>query len=81
MLVKQRDNEIAILVNYLNKKKEAGGDAGVPVHRNPDDSYQQLNTTSNSSQQHNRSSTQEEQKDQPTLYQMMKGQASPRQGQ
>ena len=29
MLVKQRDNEIAILVNYLNKKKE--GDAGVPL--------------------------------------------------
>jgi hypothetical protein len=27
MLVKQRDNEIAILVNYLNKKKsgESGG--------------------------------------------------------
>lgn len=29
MLVKQRDNEIAILVNYLNKKKE--GDPGVPL--------------------------------------------------
>lgn len=32
MLVKQRDNEIAILVGYLNKKKESGGsDVGVPV--------------------------------------------------
>ena len=33
MLKKQRDNEIAILVGYLNKKKETGGgsDAGIPV--------------------------------------------------
>ena len=31
MLVKQRDNEIGILLNYLNKQKEQGGDAGVPV--------------------------------------------------
>jgi hypothetical protein len=32
MLVKQRDNEIAILVNYLNKKKSGEGDGpGVPV--------------------------------------------------
>jgi hypothetical protein len=36
MLIKQRDNEIAILVGYLNKKKEGGGDTGVPVHRAPD---------------------------------------------
>lgn len=32
MLVKQRDNEIGILLNYLNKQKEAGGgDTSVPV--------------------------------------------------
>ena len=31
MLVKQRDNEIGILLNYLNKQKESGGDVGVPV--------------------------------------------------
>ena len=31
MLVKQRDNEIGILLNYLNKQKEQGGDTGVPV--------------------------------------------------
>jgi len=38
MLIKQRDNEIAILVNYLNKK--GGGNPedtpGVPVHRDND---------------------------------------------
>lgn len=34
MLVKQRDNEIGILLNYLNKKKEAGEDVGsIPVQR------------------------------------------------
>ena len=31
MLVKQRDNEIGILLNYLHKQKESGGDVGVPV--------------------------------------------------
>jgi kinesin family protein 6/9 len=33
MLVKQRDNEIGILLNYLNKQKEAGDEfsTGVPV--------------------------------------------------
>lgn len=31
MLVKQRDNEIGILLNYLNKQKAAGGGADVPV--------------------------------------------------
>ena len=39
MLIKQRDNEIAILVGYLNKKKEGGADPGVPVHRPSDVSY------------------------------------------
>ena len=28
MLVKQRDNEIGILLNYLNKNKEAAGGGG-----------------------------------------------------
>lgn len=31
MLVKQRDNEIGILLNYLNKQKEGGQDTSVPV--------------------------------------------------
>lgn len=38
LLVKQRDNEIGILLNYLNKKKEAGalpGGPGLPVQRGP----------------------------------------------
>ena len=34
MLVKQRDNEIGILLNYLNKQKEQGADASVPVESN-----------------------------------------------
>jgi hypothetical protein len=69
MLVKQRDNEISILVNYLNKKKEAGGDVpGVPVQREDT-----MNTTQDSKQ----SNSYEESK-QPTLFQMMRGPASPR---
>ena len=31
MLVKQRDNEIGILLNYLNKQKAGGGDSSMPV--------------------------------------------------
>lgn len=31
MLVKQRDNEIGILLNYLNKQKASGEDGSVPV--------------------------------------------------
>lgn len=31
MLVKQRDNEIGILLNYLNKQKESGGNTDIPV--------------------------------------------------
>ena len=69
MLVKQRDNEIAILVNYLNKKKEVGGDVpGIPVQREDT-----MNTTQDSKQ----SNSYEESK-QPTLFQMMRGPASPR---
>ena len=49
MLVKQRDNEIGILLNYLNKKKEAGEDAGsLPVTRMPENSF-----ASNSTAAHN----------------------------
>ena len=36
LLIQQRDNEIGILLNYLNKKKAAGGEdfvGGVPVQR------------------------------------------------
>lgn len=62
MLVKQRDNEIAILLNYLNKKKEGGAEfTGVPVQRT------EVNTTQETV------ATQEESKDGGnTLYQMMR---------
>ena len=65
MLIKQRDNEIAILVNYLNKK--GGGNPedtpGVPVHRENDRTQASI------------SSTQEEHKDNGlSFYQMMRGQ-------
>jgi hypothetical protein len=47
MLIKQRDNEIAILVNYLNKK--GGGNPedipGVPVHRDNDRTQASINTS------------------------------------
>ena len=70
MLVKQRDNEIAILVGYLNKKKESGGDSGgmpgLPVQRANESNY------SNSGNSYH------EESKQPTLYQMMKGPQSPR---
>jgi len=34
ILIQQRDNEIGILLNYLNKKKGGeGGEAGIPVQR------------------------------------------------
>lgn len=37
MLVKQRDNEIGILLNYLNKKKEQGDQPGkLPMNGNMD---------------------------------------------
>lgn len=70
MLVKQRDNEIAILVNYLNKKKGGEGAEvpGLPVTRVNDTTKDTINTTT----------TYEETKDNTTLYQMMKGPASPR---
>ena len=47
MLIKQRDNEIAILVNYLNKK--GGGNPeetpGVPVHRDNDKTQASINNS------------------------------------
>ena len=35
LLVKQRDNEIGILLNYLNKQKEGGGSTDVAVEGTP----------------------------------------------
>lgn len=61
MLVKQRDNEIAILLNYLNKKKAQGEDVdvpGLPVHR-----------SNENTQDTTKSSYKEERKE--TLYQRM----------
>ena len=75
MLVKQRDNEIGILLNYLNKQKEAGGgDASIPV-----DSFQapgnathngammmgNMSTTTNSTAA---AASMEEETKQPTLF-------------
>ena len=47
MLVKQRDNEIAILVNYLNKKGGGNPDdmTGVPVHRDNENDRTQASMT------------------------------------
>lgn len=65
MLVKQRDNEIAILVNYLNKKKAGEETAGVPVHRTNDSTHDHSTVQDYSYQ--------EEQKQPPqTLYQAMR---------
>ena len=65
MLIKQRDNEIAILVNYLNKKGAGNPEdtPGVPVHRDNDRTQASINNKSQN----------EEQKDSSTLYQMMRG--------
>ena len=51
MLVKQRDNEIGILLNYLNKQKASGGDTSLPVEG-------MINTTAGSSTQYSQSSSQ-----------------------
>ena len=45
LLVKQRDNEIGILLNYLNKQKEAGESADVAVEGRPV-VYENQNNTS-----------------------------------
>ena len=45
LLVKQRDNEIGILLNYLNKQKEAGERADVEVEGRPVVYENQNNTT------------------------------------
>ena len=72
MLVKQRDNEIGILLNYLNKKKEGAaiqGAADLPVQRASNgfssNNVTGLDTTTASAQKG------EEQKQ--TLFQMMNG--------
>jgi len=62
-LVKQRDNEIGILLNYLNKKKEQGNvsmDVTRPAMSDP-------NSTKDSLRQ-------DEESKQGTLFQMMSGQ-------
>lgn len=64
MLVKQRDNEIAILVNYLNKKK-AGEEPGVPVHRTNDSTHDHSTVQDTSFQE-------EQKQPPPTLYQAMR---------
>lgn len=81
MLVKQRDNEIGILLNYLNKKKEAGEDVGsIPVSRAPDASMVSNSTAAGNEASREMSSYEsapkrEEQKSTAntvnTLYQMM----------
>ena len=87
MLVKQRDNEIGILLNYLNKQKESGGDTGVPVQgtepgkaMNGSSLNGQTNTTTGSSYINSTAleygDNQEEKKEpasQGTLFQMMQG--------
>jgi len=49
MLIKQRDNEIAILVNYLNKKGGSNSDEtpsqGVPVYRESDKTQASINNS------------------------------------
>lgn len=78
MLVKQRDNEIGILLNYLNKKKENGGSVpnGLPnggdikVHRATGQNFAVADDP-NSTQAS--AAKVEEQKQAPTLYQMMAG--------
>ena len=47
MLIKQRDNEIAILVNYLNKKGGGNPDEtpGVPVYRDNDKTQASINNS------------------------------------
>lgn len=62
MLVKQRDNEIGILLNYLNQQKQAGGEdynQGVPVVSTKQSTEDSL--------------AKSEETKQNTLYQMMGG--------
>ena len=73
MLVKQRDNEIGILLNYLNKQKESGGDASVPV-----ETSMAVNSTqySNNVEENNRDSAAAAGGNKQTLFQMMNGSRS-----
>lgn len=75
LLVKQRDNEIGILLNYLNKKKEQGpkadGDLKVSRSNNGNNFNESQNQDPNSTLA---SVTQHEEQKQQTLFQMMSGQ-------
>lgn len=77
LLVKQRDNEIGILLNYLNKQKEAGESADVAVEGRPVVYENQNNTTVASSNYGEEikydPDMQKQSPTQPTLFQMMKG--------
>jgi len=66
MLVKQRDNEIGILLNYVNKKKEGGPMPDMSVQRASNGFTPGVDSTQASA------SKQEEQKS-ATLFQMMNG--------
>lgn len=70
MLVKQRDNEIGILLNYLNKKKEGAAVQGVgdlPVQRS--NGFTSPNTSGMDTTQ--ASASKGEEQKQGTLFQMM----------
>ena len=75
--MKQRDNEIGILLNYLNKQKEAGESADVAVEGRPVVYENQNNTTVASSNYGEEikydPDMQKQSPTQPTLFQMMKG--------
>lgn len=76
MLVKQRDNEIGILLNYLNKQKDAQGrgeefNTGVPV-----ESFSHAKQSTDVSQQDSSTKSEKEESKSGTLYQMMGGKPS-----
>ena len=76
MLVKQRDNEIGILLNYLNKQKEAAGSGASADTSIPVDSFgggPQHNNMTHNGVINTSASTAAEETKQPTLFQMMGG--------
>lgn len=68
MLVKQRDNEIGILLNYLNKKKEGSAVQGVS-----DISVQRSNGFASPGMDTTQASASKAPEEQKTLFQMMSG--------
>lgn len=70
MLVKQRDNEIGILLQYLNKKKAQGGTGG-------DTSVGDIPMMRDSKAMGMRNGNNEETKENGTLFQMMSGSKQP----